>query len=201
MFRARAPALGLENPPGATERCEWLCRMQHWGIPTRLLDWSDGLLAACYCAVMADLPKMRDDVDSAIWFLNAPLLNEIVLGDTTLFPAHHDKFRPLFDDAFGEYGGPIKRPQYAALSPIHSERRQSVQLSQFTIHTDATPLDSHPKSSDFLRWCIIPKNTKFDLVTELAMLGLRPTSVFPDLTSLALEIKATGIPGDWISPA
>lgn len=60
---------------------EWLCLMQHYSIPTRLLDWSESLLPALYFAV-------RDDPDVAgeLIVLNARRLNRDVKDRPTLSP-------------------------------------------------------------------------------------------------------------------
>ena len=52
---------------------EWLCLMQHYGAPSRVLDWTENILTALYFAV-ADTDA---DCDGAVWALNAGRLNEI----------------------------------------------------------------------------------------------------------------------------
>jgi hypothetical protein len=49
---------------------DWLCLMQHYSVPTRLLDWSESILPALYFAV-------RDNatVDGELIVLNAKRLN------------------------------------------------------------------------------------------------------------------------------
>ena len=37
--------------PGLTSPFDWLCAMQHYGVPTRLLDWSESLSVALYFTV------------------------------------------------------------------------------------------------------------------------------------------------------
>jgi hypothetical protein len=51
---------------------DWLCLMQHHGIPTRLLDWTESILIALYFAV-----KEKNTCDGYIFALNAPRLNEL----------------------------------------------------------------------------------------------------------------------------
>ena len=43
---------------------EWLAIMQHYGAPTRLLDWTRSFFAACFFAID------RSDTEAAVWVLN-----------------------------------------------------------------------------------------------------------------------------------
>ena len=52
---------------------EWLCLMQHYGAPTRLLDWTENVLVGLYFCV--NEPE-HDTQDGALYALNARLLNE-----------------------------------------------------------------------------------------------------------------------------
>lgn len=53
---------------------EWLCLMQHYGLPTRLLDWSESVLSALYFVVGND---EHFDTDGLLIVLDANRLNEI----------------------------------------------------------------------------------------------------------------------------
>lgn len=52
---------------------DWLCLMQHYDLPTRLLDWSESVLIALFFAVN---DTHQHDVDGKLWVLNARLLNK-----------------------------------------------------------------------------------------------------------------------------
>lgn len=55
---------------------EWLCLMQHYEIPSRLLDWSENILTALYFVVESTKPADMD-CDGVVWALNSARLNEI----------------------------------------------------------------------------------------------------------------------------
>ena len=48
-----------------------LCYMQHYGVPTRLLDWTDNILVSLYFAVQSS-----PDKDGKLYVLNSRLLNK-----------------------------------------------------------------------------------------------------------------------------
>lgn len=53
-----------------------LCVAAHYGIPTRLLDWTESLLVACYFAVAAGSSETVDGLGK-LYVLNARTLNDI----------------------------------------------------------------------------------------------------------------------------
>src|SRR5882672_2698179 len=66
-FRARASAFSSEPLPDRKKTDQWLFLAQHVGLPTRLLDWSEGALIALYFALHAS--------DPVVWMLNPLHLN------------------------------------------------------------------------------------------------------------------------------
>lgn len=53
-FKRHAPILSDLRLPADNDRLGWLCVMQHYRTPTRLLDWTENALVALYFAVSAD---------------------------------------------------------------------------------------------------------------------------------------------------
>src|ERR1700679_3623933 len=63
-FQSRALQLIQGRLPA--DKWEWYFLMQHYGVPTRLLDWTENVLIAAYFAVAENDGK----TDAAIWVLD-----------------------------------------------------------------------------------------------------------------------------------
>src|SRR6516164_9147939 len=79
-FKRRGGQLTAEKP---ADRWEWYFLMQHYGAPTRLLDWTDGALIALYFAVR---PHVESDEfegkNAVVWALDPGCLNDLSLEAT-----------------------------------------------------------------------------------------------------------------------
>ncbi len=188
QFVTRAPARYPACPPALSVSTapDWLFLMQHYGVPTRLLDWTKSPLIAAFFAVS----EHQDDADAVVWALNPFTLNLANAGYAGILMPFGD-MKPaigaLFVHPFNREMAPTEKVVAVAAKEI--DMRMLVQLAAFTIHGTETPLETVPSANSFLRRLVIPAAAKKSMHEQLEVLGLRHSTLFPDLQSLAQELK------------
>lgn len=194
-FRRRAiDALGESG--AARGWPDWLALMQHLGLPTRLLDWSSSILIAAFFAVHE---HTAPDRDGALWVLDPAALAEQELGRRAILTPDDLAGKlacmlPFEDLAFGARGlhGSLMPRLEAGIVPLEPHAtfaRMMIQQSRFTVHGRSSALEQGPGAAGYLRGYRIPAECKPALAQALAGLGIRLTTVFPDIEHLALELR------------
>lgn len=172
--------------PRPTSEFDWLFIMQHHGVPTRLLDWTESPLTACYFAV-----NELENQKGALWVLLPVELNR----KSGINPSYAYDI-PSFEDTYLENYSPSSLAgedtselyPLAAIAPRNNPRMQA-QLSVFTIdHRDKTPIDNIENKQHVWRY-IIPANFKRKIKEELKLLGVSKFQLFPELSSIGDILK------------
>lgn len=179
-FRQYAPTRHANCPP-QEDFISWLFLMQHYGLPTRLLDWSASVLVATCFAVTE-----RPNEDGVVFAIDPRRMNNAMIGDPTLVPTTSSPARDLFVGAFDD-----RQSENRTIAVLTHEvdDRMLVQQAAFTIHGDKQPLDAHPDVANFLRRFDIPAIAKQRLHSQLKIVGFRRSTLFPDLANLALDLR------------
>jgi hypothetical protein len=162
--------------------------MQHYGLPTRLLDWTRSPLIAVYFAVEEYIyGATSQDCDACIWILEPNTMNQREeLGPyTPSIDAHmcHDMLRPAFTHVSQETS------KVMAVMAAESDPRMFVQQGCFTIHSYQGPLNKRQAHEEYLSSLRIPASSVRRLAKELDVCGFRKGDLFPDLGHLADEFK------------
>ncbi len=157
QFKRQARSL-LQSQP--RNDWEWLALARHYGLPTRLLDWTENAAVALFFAV--EYPNGGQD--SAVWCSRRP--------------AEVNAHKPPFD-VDGIY---LYEPPYIAARII-------AQSACFTVHpTDYIGKQySWPRSSPIK--VIIPAKARVPIRAALRVQGVHRASVFPEPPGIAEEIK------------
>ncbi len=185
MFEGRAMAR-VENHP--TKATDWLFLMQHYGLPTRLLDWTESSLIALYFVIRK---KEHYDVDGALWGLSPALMNEALGQMRGILGVEDAPVRTLFNEIYEDKKGkgpPVDNENVLAINAPHANLRMMLQQSAFTIHGTIRGLYDFENINKYLVKYKVPKEAKPDLALELRRLGIVESYLFPELEYLAEDL-------------
>lgn len=177
---------------------DWYILMQHYGIPTRLLDWTENSLMALFFAIR----NSKKDINPAVWVLQPDWLNHLSSGesDHTIIDCS-DK---AYQDTLQAYSPISKNPLYEnyptkninypplAIIPSITNRLIQTQRGTFTIHKDSGDDLQFWNNKLKYRLFKIEINIKFrdEIYRKLRTVGIREVTVFPDLYGLARDLKS-----------
>lgn len=169
----------LSNLPTHDEELEWVQLARHYGLPTRLLDWTRNAAIALYCASQ-QVPASRH-ADGAVFVLNPKDLNRQAdegVKNPRIFDAHTDVDRIKRYLALSGDRNP-RGVKTIAINPVWNSERILLQQGVFTLHgsRDFTLTRDQAPSLVCLR---VPVTRKEALLRELERAGINEMSIFPE---------------------
>jgi len=173
---------------------------RHYGLPTRVLDWSDTLGIALYFAT----ESCRSDADSepVVWAINPLALNahktsfgeREVLLPTSLVEFDDGDYPDLGDILMSEGDWPWDTA--CAIYPIQINERVRAQRGWFTIHgNNRAPLEQQVPS--LVGRLDIAPSAVSEIMELLNTAGLNRFSIYPDLENLAGWLRGKNL--NWAS--
>jgi FRG domain len=184
-FRQLAPAR-YQNVPERSDHFGWLFLMQHYRLPTRLLDWTESPLVAAFFAVE---DQANNSDDGCLYAVDPGVLNDVQFGQKGILLPNNKDGIPFehIRSAFFESVEDVD--SVAAILPSQIDSRMMLQLSCFTVHGSGKSIRDIPNSDKFSIKYIVPAKSKANLLAELQLFGIRESTLFPDLDHLAKELR------------
>jgi hypothetical protein len=199
---------------GLVSSWDWYFLAQHYRLPTRLLDWTESLLASVYFALASEIEGLErrvfdellrqpqgtpvfDDTSPTVWILDAGSLNHWAVGEDGIFAPGNDQIEGYCWDKIHESCDPGEPPKDKpiALTPPRQNPRIVAQRGMFTVHgTSRLPIDDIASSSDptdliKLGCIVLDRSNLASIWDELEVAGVGRLTLFPELDSVAEHIK------------
>jgi len=164
----------LTTPP--TSEFEWLFLAQHYGLPTRLLDWSSNPLVALFFAV-----ERKDEVDGAVYMVRHAVSDQYELFD------HHtaDYTKETKKEPFSIFAIQPSQGTVVFVRPKYIDKRYQNQKSIFSCHEDPFKV----LEIDGLTKLEFSGHLKPDLRSRLRTLGIAASFIYPGLGGAVSEAK------------
>lgn len=168
---------------------EWLFIMQHYGTPTRLLDWSESATVALAFATQYRSPETINN-DAVIWCLDPFKINELANVIRGTSPSIINICEETEIGKIYQSNGRSDSKPIAILGSYESERIIA-QKGVFTLFPmiESFNMEELPNAESFLKKIVIPRENVADIANELYYIGTNEMSLFPEPESISKEIK------------
>ena len=207
-------ASGLLTHISPKDDFTWLQYAQHYGVPTRLLDFTANPLVAMYFCCQSE-----SQTNGAIWIINIIAFeswsrNEIICDDMgpdytreAIINSIMREMRGEFD--WGEVDGEPREKKYRPIMfiPPYIDQRMSAQSSRFLLWgNNQSALENMIKAVNEMQLCpgvrfepqgdqrflakmVIPAECKHSIMRELDLLNINEKSIFPGLDGIGKYIN------------
>ena len=172
--------------------------MQHYGMQTRLLDWSTNALVGLYFATEEKVSYKKVDgvkgytkvdSDGKLFFMDVYGLDNEDANLKGIASKRHPIFKQALEPIFNWHDSDENFPKIIfPVIPDSFDKRIILQRGCFTFHVPNAPIltaNENPTLKDFS----IKAEHKLSIRKQLSHLGIDKSSIYGDLPSLAETIK------------
>jgi hypothetical protein len=183
IFKRKAHLL-LQRLPLADDAFEWLALMQHYGAPTRLLDFSWSPFVAAFFALE------HATEDAAVWAVFPPGLNK--RPNRTLRPSQKitgDEIGPWVEGAYEKHFLPNKLRMAVIGEPHNMNQRLLAQGGTFVmpgvLHE---PIEAIVPPDSVVKFVLAADQMRDAAMAELYAMNINNSTLFPGLEGLARSL-------------
>ena len=175
----------LPRPPAHDDDLGWMQVAQHYGLPTRLLDWTQNAAVALFFACCKE-----PDSDGLVVILNPLELNQ---GTDPRLPRvfNYERDSKIINKYFtldGRIHASGRRT--IAINPTWNTERIAMQQGAFTLH-GSRRFDLDKSQASSLRYVPILREHKESLLSELQRVGIGEMFIFPEPEHVCAHLKRT----------
>jgi len=181
-YKSHAAGINNENK----EDWELLLDMQHYGLPTRMLDWTTSLGTAMYFALKGN------PTSPCIWIINPFSISLESTGQGTIFDVSVMNYKNAnLNTSYNLYHLITNQSTFIkpfSIQPPHGNKRIAAQRGMFTVHGSST--DSiEEQCPQYVKKIDIPLELIEPIKKYLENLGIDDFSLFPDQYGLSQHLK------------
>ena len=187
----------IAHTPADDEVVDWLALMQHYGAPTRLLDWTRSPYVALYFALERAVPAVR----CAVWAIESRWLNEhaeeIIRQADSEYPKGEDlraRYRYLNRVLLRD----TNSKAILSTNPIRMNERMAAQQGLFLCNLNSIDdfdlsllrmiVDSKPPHRPVVRKLVLATDYRIAFLRQLTRMNITSASLFPGLDGFARSL-------------
>ncbi|MDO6642140.1 FRG domain-containing protein [Shewanella sp. 5_MG-2023] len=166
----------MDNPSDIENDIEWMLYAQHYGIPTRLMDFTTSHIVSLLFAVEKSFQN-EEEKEAVVYFLNPTKLNLLNIQQEQII-----NISGLPGISSEGHDGPIVI-QGRKINP-----RVNAQKGLFVLfQDDDNPLESI-NDENVLRKLVITGSETKNILSSLYSMGISFSHIYPELSSVAKDI-------------